>query len=69
MGFVVSVILGTLGIFFLIRGKKTMNPGLMVTGGVLILASYFLPGSCDSPKAPAPPAPKIVLVTPTPYTE
>jgi hypothetical protein len=37
-----SLVLGSLGLFFLLRGKKTMNPGLMVTGGVLLVLSYIL---------------------------
>ena len=37
-----SLVLGTAGIYMLIRGKKTANPSLMVWGGVLIVLSYWL---------------------------
>ncbi len=42
MSLVLSLVLGTLGLFFLLRGKKTMNPGMMIVGGVLLVLSYVL---------------------------
>jgi hypothetical protein len=37
-----SFIVGTLGLYFLWRGKKTQNPRLMIVGAVLLILSYFL---------------------------
>jgi hypothetical protein len=37
-----SLVTGMLGVFFLIRGKKTQSPKLMILGAVLIVASYYL---------------------------
>ncbi len=52
---VASFIVGTVGTFMLIRGKKKSDPKLMVWGGILIVASYFLfsgwGGNDDSSKA------------------
>lgn len=52
---IVSFIVGTAGIYMLIRGKKKADTKLMVWGGVLIVASYFLfagwGGKDDSSKA------------------
>jgi len=42
MSLVISLVLGTLGLFFLLRGKKTMNPGMMIVGGILLVLSYVL---------------------------
>jgi hypothetical protein len=38
----VSFLMGTIGIFMLLRGKKIENPRMMVIGGVLLLLSYVL---------------------------
>jgi hypothetical protein len=52
---VASFIVGTIGTFMLIRGKKKADTKLMIWGGVLIVASYFLfsgwGGNDDSSKA------------------
>jgi hypothetical protein len=37
-----SFIVGMVGLFMLIRGKKTQNTGLMIWGAVLLLLSYLL---------------------------
>jgi hypothetical protein len=34
--------MGVLGGYFMFRGKKTQNVGMIVWGGVLIVLSYFL---------------------------
>jgi hypothetical protein len=39
---IVSLILGLLGGFFLLRGKKTQNVSMMLVGGLLIVLSYWL---------------------------
>jgi len=41
-GMVASIILGLLGTFYLVRGKKTQSPRLMLIGAVLIVLSYVL---------------------------
>jgi len=52
---IASFIMGTIGTFMLIRGKKKGEPKLMIWGGILIVASYFLfsgwGGKDDSSKA------------------
>ena len=40
--FIASTVVGMLGVFFLIRGKKTQNTNMMIAGGVLLVASYWL---------------------------
>ena len=37
-----SILMGTIGAYMLYRGKKTMEPKMMIWGGVLIVLSYFL---------------------------
>jgi len=37
-----SLVVGTVGLFMLLRGKKTADTRLMVWGGVLMLLSYLL---------------------------
>lgn len=37
-----SFIMGVIGFYMLIRGKKTANPNMMVWGGVLLVLSYWL---------------------------
>jgi len=37
-----SLIVGTAGLFMLLRGKRTSDPRLMIWGGVLLVASYLL---------------------------
>ena len=37
-----SLVVGMLGFYFLIRGKKTQSPKLILLGAVLIVASYYL---------------------------
>jgi hypothetical protein len=37
-----SLAMGTIGVYLLYRGKKTMEPKLMLWGGALILLSYLL---------------------------
>ena len=37
-----SVILGTLGLYFLYRGKKTESPRLMIWGAGLLVLSYLV---------------------------
>jgi hypothetical protein len=39
---VVSSIMGTIGAYFLYRGKKIQEPKMMLWGAVLIVLSYFL---------------------------
>jgi len=66
MSLVFSCVLGSLGIFFLIRGKKTMNSGMMIAGGILIVLSYLLP-DFSSHKSRTPDVRKVLEIqTPTP---
>ena len=37
-----SFVMGSVGLFFLYRGKKIADIKLMIIGGILVLASYFL---------------------------
>lgn len=37
-----SFIVGTVGLFMMIRGKKTQNTRLMILGAVLLLLSYLI---------------------------
>ena len=37
-----SLIMGTIGTWMLLRGKKKMDTKMMIWGGVLIVLSYFL---------------------------
>ncbi len=37
-----SFVLGVVGLYMLLRGKKTAQPGLMVAGGALLVLSYVL---------------------------
>jgi len=37
-----SFIVGTVGLYFLYRGKKTQNPGFMLWGGILLVLSYLV---------------------------
>jgi hypothetical protein len=37
-----SFAVGTIGFYMLIHGKKTGNGRLMVIGGILMAASYFI---------------------------
>ena len=39
---ILSFVVGIAGGYMLVRGKKTQNISLMVWGGVLIVASYWL---------------------------
>jgi hypothetical protein len=39
---ILSLIMGTMGTYMLYRGKKIMEPKMMLWGGVLIVLSYFL---------------------------
>jgi len=39
---ILSLIMGTIGTYMLYRGKKIMEPKMMLWGGVLIVLSYFL---------------------------
>ncbi len=41
-GMVASSILGSLGFFYLLRGKKTQNTRMMLIGAVLLVLSYVL---------------------------
>ena len=40
--FAVSAIMGTLGAYFMYRGKKIQNTRMIIWGGVMIVLSYFL---------------------------
>lgn len=40
--FAVSALLGTLGAYFMYRGKKIQNVKMIIWGGVMIVLSYFL---------------------------
>jgi hypothetical protein len=37
-----SLILGTLGVFFILRGKKIADTRMMVVGGILLVLSYWI---------------------------
>lgn len=39
---IASLVVGTLGLYFLIRGKRTQNPTWMILGAVLLVASYWV---------------------------
>ena len=52
--FAVSAILGTLGAYFMYRGKKIQNVNMIIWGGVMIVLSYFLfSGGSDDDAAKA----------------
>ena len=42
MMMVLSGVMGTLGVFLILRGKKTRNVGMMMAGGLLLVLSYWL---------------------------
>ena len=44
VGLIASCILGLLGGFFLLRGKKIQSVGMMLLGAALIVASYVMFG-------------------------
>jgi hypothetical protein len=39
---IASLVVGTLGLYFLIRGKKTQDPAKMILGAALLVASYWV---------------------------
>lgn len=42
MKLIASCVMGSVGFFMLLRGKKIANPSMMVWGGVLMVLSYWL---------------------------
>lgn len=42
VGMILSFVMGTVGMYLMIRGKKIQQPRMIVWGGVLIVLSYFL---------------------------
>jgi hypothetical protein len=39
---IISFFMGTLGGYYMYRGRKIQNPKMIIWGGVMIVLSYFL---------------------------